>query len=94
MLLKPEKYWFQKFEKSKNFSLDLKDYDNALKVSDGVDYIFNFACNMGGMGFIENNKVECMLSVLVNTNLLRAAETNKCKKFFIKCMCLQCIKTK
>ena len=80
--LKPEKYWFQKFEKSKNFSLDLKDYDNALKVSDGVDYIFNFACNMGGMGFIENNKAECMLSVLVNTNLLRAAEINKCKKFF------------
>ena len=37
---------------------------------------------MGGMGFIENNKAECMLSVLVNTNLLRAAVYNKCKKFF------------
>ena len=45
-----------------------------LKVTQGVDYIFNFACNMGGMGFIENNKAECMLSVLVNTNLLRAAK--------------------
>ena len=37
---------------------------------------------MGGMGFIENNKAECMLSVLVNTNLLRAAIKNNCKKFF------------
>ena len=37
---------------------------------------------MGGMGFIENNKAECMLSVLVNTNLLRAAKENNCKKFF------------
>ena len=79
--LKPEKYWFQKFEKSKNFSLDLKDYDNALKVSDGVDYIFNFACNMGGMGFIENNKAECMLSVLVNTNLLEPLKQINVRNF-------------
>ena len=70
--IKPFEYWFQNFESSSNYSLDLKDYDNALKVTQGVDYIFNFACNMGGMGFIENNKAECMLSVLVNTNLLRA----------------------
>ena len=75
-------YWFQNFDKAKNFSLDLKDYDNTLKVSDGADYIFNFACNMGGMGFIENNKAECMLSVLINANLLRAAKENKSKKYF------------
>ena len=36
---------------------------------------------MGGMGFIENNKAECMLSVLINTNLLRAAIENKSKKY-------------
>ena len=80
--IKPLEYWFQNFENCNNYSLDLKDYENALKVTQGVDYIFNFACNMGGMGFIENNKAECMLSVLVNTNLLRAAIKNKCKKFF------------
>ena len=80
--IKPLEYWFQKFENSKNFCLDLKDYNNALKVTEGVDYVFNFACNMGGMGFIENNKAECMLSVLVNTNLLSASVKNDCKKFF------------
>ncbi len=80
--IKPYEFWFQKFEKSKNFCLDLKDYNNALKVTEGVDYVFNLACNMGGMGFIENNKAECMLSVLVNTNLLRASLKNNCKKFF------------
>ena len=37
---------------------------------------------MGGMGFIENNKAECMLSVLINTNLLRACIENKVKKYF------------
>jgi nucleoside-diphosphate-sugar epimerase len=40
------------------------------------------ACNMGGMGFIENNKAECMLSVLINTNLLRACLVNNVKRYF------------
>ena len=80
--IKPLEFWFQIFEKNKNFSLDLKEYENCLKVTEDVDYIYNMACNMGGMGFIENNKAECMLSVLINTNLLRACLINKVKKYF------------
>ncbi len=80
--IKPLEYWFQLFEKNSNFSLDLKSYDNCIKVTDGVDFIYNMACNMGGMGFIENNKAECMLSVLINTNLLRACLVNGVKKYF------------
>ena len=51
-------------------------------VSKDVDYIYNMACNMGGMGFIENNKAECMLSVLINTNLLRACIKNNVDRYF------------
>ena len=80
--IKPKKNWFQYFDKAKNHVVDLKDYKSALKVTKNVDYVFNMACNMGGMGFIENNKAECMLSVLINTNLLRASLVNKVKKFF------------
>ena len=80
--LKPIEFWFQSFEKCKNFSLDLKEYENCLKVSKDVDYIYNMACNMGGMGFIENNKAECMLSVLINTNFLRASLKNSVKRYF------------
>jgi GDP-D-mannose 3',5'-epimerase len=80
--IKPKELWFQYFEKSKNFSLDLKDHNNCLKVSEEVDFVFNMACNMGGMGFIENNKAECMLSVLINTNMLRACLHHKIKKYF------------
>ncbi len=80
--IKPEEYWFQHFDQLKNYSLDLKEYENCLTVTKGVDYIFNLACNMGGMGFIENNKAECMLSVLVNTNLLRAAVVNEVEKYY------------
>jgi GDP-D-mannose 3',5'-epimerase len=80
--IKPLENWFQIFEDNQNFSLDLKSYDNCLKVTKNVDYIYNMACNMGGMGFIENNKAECMLSVLINTNLLRACLINKVEKYF------------
>ena len=80
--IKPLENWFQLFDKAENFSLDLKNFDNCLKVTEGVEHIFNMACNMGGMGFIENNKAECMLSVLITTNLLRASVDNKAKKLF------------
>ena len=80
--VKPLEYWFQLYDQNKNYSFDLKEYENCLKASEGVDFIYNMACNMGGMGFIENNKAECMLSVLINTNLLRACLINKVKKYF------------
>ena len=77
--IKPLEYWFQTFDNTSNFSLDLKEYENCAEVTKGIDFIYNMACNMGGMGFIENNKAECMLSVLINTNLLRACLINKVK---------------
>tara|TARA_Y100001935_G_scaffold245925_1_gene240059 strand:+ start:195 stop:1205 length:1011 start_codon:yes stop_codon:yes gene_type:complete len=81
--IKPKEYWFQDFEKAKNYySMDMKEIDNCRKVTKNVDYVFNMACNMGGMGFIENNKAECMQSVLINTNLLIASKENKIKRYF------------
>ena len=80
--IKPLENWFQIFDSNKNFSLDLIEYENCLEVTKDVDFIYNMACNMGGMGFIENNKAECMLSVLINTNLLRSCLVNKVKKYF------------
>ncbi len=80
--LKPFEYWFQIFDECKNYSFDLKEYENCLEASKGVDYIYNMACNMGGMGFIENNKAECMLSVLINTNMLRASIKNNVSRYF------------
>ena len=80
--IKPLDLWFQKHQKSKNFSLNMQEYENCIKMTRDVDYVINLACNMGGIGFIENNKADCMLSVLINTNLLRACKENKIKKYF------------
>ena len=79
--IKPIHQWFQVFKKTKKHSLDLNNFNNCLKVTKNVDYVFNLACNMGGMGFIENNKADCMTSVLINTNLLKASKERKIKKF-------------
>ena len=81
--IKPKEYWFQDFDNAENhYATDMKDILNCRKVSTGVDFVFNMACNMGGMGFIENNKAECMLSVLINTNLLIACNENKVQRYF------------
>ena len=81
--IKPKEYWFQEFDETENhYAMDMKDIINCRKVSNGVNYVFNMACNMGGMGFIENNKAECMQSVLINTNLLVACNEHKVEKYF------------
>ena len=81
--IKPKEYWFQEFENAENhYSMDMKDISNCRKVTKNIDYVFNMACNMGGMGFIENNKAECMQSVLINTNLLISCKEDGIKKYF------------
>ena len=81
--IKPKEYWFQDFNEAENhYSMDMKDITNCRKITKDIDYVFNMACNMGGMGFIENNKAECMQSVLINTNLLVACRENNIEKYF------------
>ena len=80
--MKPFELWYQIFDENENHQLDLKEKQNTDLVTQNVDYVFNMACNMGGMGFIENNKAECMLSVLINTNLCRSSIENKIKRYF------------
>jgi len=80
--IKPFDLWFQKENRIQNYSLDMQEYENCIRMTKNVDHVMNLACNMGGIGFIENNKADCMLSVLINTNLLKACRENKVKKYF------------
>lgn len=80
--LKPFGEWFQKFEEAENLRLDLRDPLACRVACAKVDEVFNLAADMGGMGYIETNKAKCMLSVLINTNLLIAARDMGVKKYF------------
>ncbi len=80
--IKPLATWYQLFEKIENRSLDLKDANNTFAVTTDIDTVYNLAADMGGMGFIENNKALCMMSVLINTNLLESSRLNGVNKYF------------
>jgi GDP-D-mannose 3',5'-epimerase len=80
--VKPLEEWYQTTEGVENLSLDLKDKENCLIAANGVSLVYQLAADMGGMGFIENNKALCMLSVLTNTHMLMAAQEKGVKRFF------------
>jgi GDP-D-mannose 3',5'-epimerase len=80
--VKPLDDWYQVTEGVENLSLDLKDKQNCIAAADDVSLVYQLAADMGGMGFIENNKALCMLSVLTNTHMLMAAQQTGVKRFF------------
>jgi len=80
--IKPPDEWYQRFGDVENLSLDLKLRENCETAAKDAHEIYNFAADMGGMGFIEKNKALCMLSVLINTHLLQAATKFDVQRYF------------
>jgi GDP-D-mannose 3',5'-epimerase len=82
--VKPLDEWYQVSETAslRNFSHDLKDLKNCREMMEDATVVFDLAADMGGMGFIENNKALCMLSVLTGTHLLMAAKEAGLNRFF------------
>jgi nucleoside-diphosphate-sugar epimerase len=79
---KPLEEWSQVSLSAENLSRDCALLDSAREITSGIDQVFNLAADMGGMGFIENNKAACMLSVLINTHMLKASLENGVDRFF------------
>ena len=72
-----------KKEADEFLKLDLRKFNNCLKATRGIDYVYNLAANMGGIGFIETVKAEVMHdNVLINTNMAEASRLNKVKRLF------------
>jgi GDP-D-mannose 3',5'-epimerase len=80
--IKPLDQWYQCFGDVENLRLDLNEKDGCERAARGAYRIYNLAANMGGMGFIENHKALCMLSVLINTHMLQAAHKFRVPKYF------------
>jgi GDP-D-mannose 3', 5'-epimerase len=80
--IKPFDEWYQCFDDVENLQLDLKDLGNCQRSCEGATEVYQLAADMGGMGFIENNKALCMLSVLINTHMLMASKDAGVKRYF------------
>jgi nucleoside-diphosphate-sugar epimerase len=80
--VKPVSEWYQRFDGVDSRALDLQLIDACRAASEGRQIVFNLAADMGGMGFIELHKAECMLSVLTSTHMLVAARDAGVQRFF------------
>lgn len=68
---------------SEKVTLDLREKKNCLRTTQDIDYVYNLAANMGGIGFITAVGAEVMYdNVLINANMLQASVENKVKRFF------------
>ncbi len=67
---------------SEKLQTDLRILENCLKATEGIDKVYNFAANMGGIGFITSVFADVMHdNVLINTHMLEASLQNKVKRF-------------
>ncbi len=80
--VKPLAEWYQKLPGVENQVGDLSLLEACRAAARGARTIYNLAADMGGMGFIETHKAECMLSVLINTHMLMAAREAGTERFF------------
>ena len=80
--IKPLHEWYQVFDDVEKCVLDLRERAACDAAAKGARSIFNLAADMGGMGFIELHKAECMLSVLINTHMLMAARDAGAERLF------------
>jgi len=79
---KPLYAWYLHVPGVHNLCLDVSNEANCKRVCEGAVEVYNLAADMGGMGFIERFRVECLRSVLINTHLVEAAYRAGARRYF------------
>jgi nucleoside-diphosphate-sugar epimerase len=79
---KPLPEWYQRVSGVENLSIDLSYRDNCKRAVEGAVEVYNLAADMGGMGFIERFRVECLRSILINTHLIDEAYKAGAERYF------------
>ena len=79
---KPLPHWYQRTPGVESLMLDLSEEDNCRKAVEGATEVYNLAADMGGMGFIERFRIQCLRSILINTHLIEAAWQAGVQRYF------------
>jgi nucleoside-diphosphate-sugar epimerase len=79
---KPLYEWYLRAPGVENICLDVSHEENCHRVCQGAVEVYNLAADMGGMGFIERFRVECLRSVLINTHMIEAAYKAGARRYF------------
>jgi GDP-D-mannose 3',5'-epimerase len=80
--VKPAGQWYQRHEGVEFMEADLREASACMDALEGAGAVIDLAADMGGMGFIEYHRADCMLSVLISTHLLIAARDLGISRFF------------
>jgi GDP-D-mannose 3', 5'-epimerase len=79
---KPLPDWYQHVPGVENLCLDLSEKESAIRAVEGAVEVYNLAADMGGMGFIERFRIQCLRSILINTHMVEAAYRAGAKRYF------------
>jgi GDP-D-mannose 3',5'-epimerase len=79
---KPLYEWYLTVPGVENLCLDVSNDANCHRVCEGAVEVYNLAADMGGMGFIERFRVECLRSILINTHMVEAAYRAGARRYF------------
>ena len=79
---KPLTQWYQRVPGVESLCLDLSEEADCRRLCEGAAEVYNLAADMGGMGFIEANRVACLRSILINTHLLESAWRAGAQRYF------------
>ena len=79
---KPLPEWYQRVPGVECLCMDLSQEKNCIRAVEGAKEVYNLAADMGGMGFIERFRVECMRSILINTHMLESAYRAGVERYF------------
>jgi nucleoside-diphosphate-sugar epimerase len=79
---KPLSDWYQRIPGVESLCLDLSEKQDCIRACEGAVEVYNLAADMGGMGFIERFRIECLRSILINTNLIEAAYRAGAQRYF------------
>jgi GDP-D-mannose 3',5'-epimerase len=79
---KPLCEWYLHVPDVENLCLDVSHEDNCRRVCEGAVEVYNLAADMGGMGFIERFRIQCLRSILINTHMVEAAYRAGARRYF------------
>lgn len=79
---KPLRQWYQRTPGVESLCMDLSEKENCIRAVEGAVEVYNLAADMGGMGFIENFRVECLRSILINTHMIESSYRAGAGRYF------------
>jgi len=81
---KRNEFWSDSDISHEFLQVDLREMSDCMKACEGMDWVFNYAADMGGMGFIQSNHATILYNnTMISFNMVEAARrVGTVKRFY------------